>query len=150
MRFVPFQLAHTLLKRNVQLLAMVPEPVLAVVLLFPITEQTEQVRREDEAMKDPKPVDPTVLWIKQTVSDLSCSPHLLVKVLPRSRMRAEQWDCEFTSSLTRSATDNYQGFMLLPMHVLYSVLTVVIGLIAQTDKSCFCTSITAPAVHICM
>jgi ubiquitin carboxyl-terminal hydrolase L3 len=47
---------------------MVPQPVLAVVLLFPVTADTERVRSEDEAEKNPYPVDPTVMWIKQTVS----------------------------------------------------------------------------------
>jgi ubiquitin carboxyl-terminal hydrolase L3 len=47
---------------------MVPQPVLAVVLLFPITADTERVKADDEAQKNPYPVDPTVMWIKQTVS----------------------------------------------------------------------------------
>jgi ubiquitin carboxyl-terminal hydrolase L3 len=46
---------------------MLPQPVLAIVLLFPVTDETERVRAEDEAQKDPFPVDPTVMWIKQTV-----------------------------------------------------------------------------------
>lgn len=51
---------------------MVPQPVKAVVLLFPITEKNEAKKKdEDEAILTGKlpPVDPTVIWIKQTVSD---------------------------------------------------------------------------------
>ncbi|TRM65184.1 hypothetical protein BD626DRAFT_487947 [Schizophyllum amplum] len=53
-----------------ELLGMVPQPVKAVVLLFPISEQLEAKRRaEDEKIKTqgPAKVDPTVMWIKQTI-----------------------------------------------------------------------------------
>lgn len=49
---------------------MVPKPVKAVVLLFPIGGQLEEARKqEDEKIKKEGQVeiDPTVLWIKQTV-----------------------------------------------------------------------------------
>ena len=52
---------------------MVPQPVKAVVLLFPISEEYEKVRKaEDEkiAKEGQHPVDPTILWIKQTVCSL--------------------------------------------------------------------------------
>ena len=54
-----------------QLLAMVPQPVKAVILLFPITEAIEARRKqEDEKVKTQgqHPIDPTVFYIKQTVS----------------------------------------------------------------------------------
>lgn len=57
---------------STKLLAMVPQPVKAVVLLFPITEKNEAKKKdEDEAILTGKlpPVDPTVIWIKQTVSN---------------------------------------------------------------------------------
>ena len=50
---------------------MVPQPVKAVVLLFPITEKNDAKKKEeDEASSAGKlpPVDPTIVWIKQTVS----------------------------------------------------------------------------------
>jgi ubiquitin carboxyl-terminal hydrolase L3 len=49
---------------------MVPQPVKAVVLLFPITEKYEELRKEEDAKiakEGQHPVDPTILWIKQTV-----------------------------------------------------------------------------------
>lgn len=49
---------------------MVPQPVKAVVLLFPISEAYEKARKEEDAKiaKDGQhPIDPTILWIKQTV-----------------------------------------------------------------------------------
>ena len=55
---------------KVQLLAMVPQPVKAVVLLFPISKEYEAKRKaEDEriAREGQHPVDPTIIWIKQTV-----------------------------------------------------------------------------------
>ena len=52
------------------MLAMVPHPVKAVVLLFPISKEYEEKRKEEDAKiaKDGQPaIDPTILWIKQTV-----------------------------------------------------------------------------------
>ena len=49
---------------------MVPQPVKAIVLLFPITETYEAARKAEDAQiaaKGQHPLDPTVLWIKQTV-----------------------------------------------------------------------------------
>ena len=53
-----------------QLLGMVPQPVKAVLLLFPISDQLEAKRREEDEKirtQGPPKVDPTVMWIKQTV-----------------------------------------------------------------------------------
>ena len=50
---------------------MVPQPVKAVILLFPITESVETRRKqEDEKVKNlgQHPIDPTVFYIKQTAS----------------------------------------------------------------------------------
>lgn len=50
---------------------MVPRPVKAVVLLFPITEAFEAKRKEEDAATEAgalTPVDPTVIWVKQTAS----------------------------------------------------------------------------------
>ncbi|KAI5894897.1 peptidase C12, ubiquitin carboxyl-terminal hydrolase 1 [Schizophyllum commune H4-8] len=55
-----------------ELLGMVPQPVKAVLLLFPISDQLEAKRREeDEKIRThgPPKVDPTVMWIKQTISN---------------------------------------------------------------------------------
>ena len=51
---------------------MIPHPVAAVILLFPITDSSETRRRNDEARiaedgQDPS-IDPSVFWMKQTVS----------------------------------------------------------------------------------
>ena len=48
-----------------QLLALVPHPVHAVVLLFPIDDALEAVKKEEDAKT--YEVDPTVFWMKQTV-----------------------------------------------------------------------------------
>ncbi|EPT01039.1 peptidase C12 ubiquitin carboxyl-terminal hydrolase 1 [Fomitopsis schrenkii] len=54
------------------LLAMVPQPVKAVILLFPITESIETRRKdEDDKVKTQgqHPIDPTVFYIKQTIGN---------------------------------------------------------------------------------
>ncbi len=65
---------------GLQLLAMVSQPVKAVLLVFPITDVYEQKRREEDrriATEGQHPVDPTVFWMKQTVSQVSL-PSLVV------------------------------------------------------------------------
>lgn len=49
---------------------MVARPVKAVILLFPITEDIERTRVEEDARiaaEGQPAIDPTVFWIKQTV-----------------------------------------------------------------------------------
>jgi len=63
---------HDVYGLDPELLAMVPKPVKAVLFLFPITPALEAKRREeDEHIKSggQKDVDPTVVFIKQTISN---------------------------------------------------------------------------------
>lgn len=49
---------------------MVPAPVKAIILLFPISERLEAARKEEDAkyaQKTNTTIDPTIMWIKQTV-----------------------------------------------------------------------------------
>lgn len=49
---------------------MVPQPVKAVVLLFPISKEYEEKRKAEDAKiakEGQNPIDPTIIWIKQTV-----------------------------------------------------------------------------------
>ncbi|KAI0953998.1 hypothetical protein AcW1_006703 [Taiwanofungus camphoratus] len=69
-----------------ELLAMVPQPVKAVVLLFPISESIEaRKRQEDERIRTggQHPVDPTVFWIKQTIGN-ACGTIGLLHALANS------------------------------------------------------------------
>ena len=53
------------------MLAMIPRPVKAVLLLFPITAKNEKEKKEEDAVIEigkVHAVDPTVIWIKQTAS----------------------------------------------------------------------------------
>ncbi|EJD08534.1 peptidase C12, ubiquitin carboxyl-terminal hydrolase 1 [Fomitiporia mediterranea MF3/22] len=71
-----------------ELLAMVPQPVKAVVLLFPITEAFETKRKEEDAALEAgklPPVDSTVIWIKQTISN-ACGTLGLLHALMNSRV----------------------------------------------------------------
>ncbi|KIY52886.1 cysteine proteinase [Fistulina hepatica ATCC 64428] len=55
-----------------ELLALVPQPVHAVILLFPITQAYEEARKEEDEIieEDGQPfVDPTIVWIKQTIGN---------------------------------------------------------------------------------
>jgi len=59
---------------GVQLLDLIPRPVKAVILLFPIRGKLDELRQQEEAklkQVGQVPVDPTVFWIKQTVR-LAC------------------------------------------------------------------------------
>lgn len=51
---------------------MVTSPVFAVILLFPLTKELQSLRLEEQKRleaEDQHPVDPTVFWMKQTVSE---------------------------------------------------------------------------------
>jgi hypothetical protein len=103
-----------------QLLAMVPKPVLAVVLLFPVTKDTERVRAEDEAADKPYPVDSTIMWIKQTVRfEIYYEMCFLIEHLFRSQMRVGPLDCEFLNTSTLGVVAEQtksSGCMLLPTY----------------------------------
>jgi hypothetical protein len=51
-----------------QLLAMVPQPVKAAVLLFPLTAAARDTRREEDEAVKPGAAKPEVFWMKQTAS----------------------------------------------------------------------------------
>lgn len=56
---------------------MVPQPVKALVLLFPISAKYEEKRIEEDqriTKEGQHPVDPTLLWIRQTVQTESSYP----------------------------------------------------------------------------
>ncbi|KLO11532.1 peptidase C12 ubiquitin carboxyl-terminal hydrolase 1 [Schizopora paradoxa] len=77
-----------------ELLSFVPQPVKAVIVLFPITPKFEEIRKEeDESIKNKKlpAVDPTVIWIKQTISN-ACGTIGLLHALMNSPV-AMKPDC---------------------------------------------------------
>ena len=74
----------------VQLLALVPHPVHAVVLLFPIDDALEAVKKEEDAKTHE--VDPTVFWMKQTVRfPRFCGSQAYADAQNRSEMLVERW-----------------------------------------------------------
>ena len=75
-----YALSHSyhLGRHEPQLLQLVPQPVKAVVLLFPISEY-EAARKEEDVQireKGQHPIDETILWIKQTVRFASIRQYL--------------------------------------------------------------------------
>ncbi|TFK94120.1 cysteine proteinase [Polyporus arcularius HHB13444] len=69
-----------------ELLGMVSQPVKAVILLFPISEVYEQKRREEDeriAAQGQPAIDPTVFWMKQTISN-ACGTMALLHALINS------------------------------------------------------------------
>ncbi|KAF4579952.1 ubiquitinyl hydrolase 1 [Pleurotus pulmonarius] len=70
-----------------ELLAMVPQPTKALILTFPLSGQIkEKHQAEDEKLKSEGggvPVDPTVIWIKQTIRN-ACGTMALLHSLMNS------------------------------------------------------------------
>ena len=77
---------------------MVQKPVKAVILLFPITDGLAASRKEEDAKvakgESGPPVDPTLVFIKQTVRVSRTPPqnaqHCLMQIFSRSLMRVER------------------------------------------------------------
>ncbi|KAH9962574.1 peptidase C12 ubiquitin carboxyl-terminal hydrolase 1 [Russula dissimulans] len=70
------------------LLGSVPQPVKAVILLFPIRGKLDELRQQEEAkLKEEGQVhiDPTVIWIKQTISN-ACGTIGLLHSLINARL----------------------------------------------------------------
>ncbi|KAF7309659.1 Ubiquitin carboxyl-terminal hydrolase [Mycena indigotica] len=68
------------------LLAMVPQPAKAIVLLFPITPASEAKRKQEEEEIEKNgqlSLDPTLLWIKQTISN-ACGTMGLIHAIANS------------------------------------------------------------------
>ncbi len=55
-----------------QLLDMVPKPVKAIIMVFPLTEKLEELRQDEDgriAKDGQHKLDPGVIFIKQTVTE---------------------------------------------------------------------------------
>jgi len=86
------------------LLGMVSQPVKAVILLFPISETLETKRKEEDiqfAKQKQSDIDPTVVWIKQTISNAFGTIGLLhallnsnVTFVPESPLAKFQTECQ--------------------------------------------------------
>jgi len=86
-----------------ELLALVHQPVHAVILLFPLENTLEEHRRtEDESIaKDGQPaIDPTIFWMKQTIGN-ACGTMGLIHTLANSDVTFEP-DCLFQRFLDQS------------------------------------------------
>ncbi|PCH44289.1 peptidase C12 ubiquitin carboxyl-terminal hydrolase 1 [Wolfiporia cocos MD-104 SS10] len=71
-----------------ELLAMVPQPVKAVILLFPITDVIDaKAKQEDERIRreGQHPIDPTVFYLKQTIGN-ACGTVGLLHALANSNV----------------------------------------------------------------
>lgn len=74
---------HDIYGPDAELLAMVPQPVAAVLLLFPITPSMEQLRQAENATAQPSPSDSDILWFKQTIGN-ACGTIGLLHALANS------------------------------------------------------------------
>ncbi|KAF9003071.1 ubiquitin carboxyl-terminal hydrolase [Cyathus striatus] len=94
------------------LLSLVPQPVQAIVLLFPIQPDTEaRAKEEDEkiAKKGQPKIDKTIFWVKQTISN-ACGTIALIHALanssvafsPNSLMQQFIFECKDKSPLERA------------------------------------------------
>jgi hypothetical protein len=66
---------------------MVPQPVKAVLLLFPSTDAQQAKRDSEDAKGNSVDLDPTIMWIKQTVSTSIAS------VAIRFKSVSLDWQC---------------------------------------------------------
>uniref|UniRef100_A0A8C7Y8P0 Ubiquitin carboxyl-terminal hydrolase n=1 Tax=Oryzias sinensis TaxID=183150 RepID=A0A8C7Y8P0_9TELE len=73
-----------------ELLSMVPRPVCAVLLLFPVTEKYEAFKQEEEERlkEQPQEVSPDVYFIKQTIGN-ACGTIGLIHAVANNQARLE-------------------------------------------------------------
>lgn len=74
---------HDIYGTDPDLLAMVPQPVAAVLLLFPITQAMEELRQAENAASQPAPPSSDILWFKQTIGN-ACGTIGLLHALANS------------------------------------------------------------------
>jgi len=96
-----------------ELLNMIPQPVKAVVLLFPLTDDFKQKRDARYAEKLKKVgeghIDPTIIWIKQTIGN-ACGTMAMLHALANSQAELEPMSpiaefidqCKFKTPLERA------------------------------------------------
>ncbi|KAJ8523142.1 hypothetical protein ONZ45_g377 [Pleurotus djamor] len=79
---------HDVLGLDEELLALIPQPVKALILIFPdLGEVKARNDSEDESVKQigAFPVDPTLVWIKQTINN-ACGTMAIVHALANSNV----------------------------------------------------------------
>lgn len=74
---------HDIYGTDPDLLAMVPQPVAAVLLLFPITESMERLRQEENNAANSGDTSSDILWFKQTIGN-ACGTIGLLHALANS------------------------------------------------------------------
>ncbi|KAI0028684.1 peptidase C12 ubiquitin carboxyl-terminal hydrolase 1 [Vararia minispora EC-137] len=85
-----------------EMLKFVPEPVLAVVMLFPVGGTLEEVRKTEDAQlaeESAAKVDPTIFWMRQTIGN-ACGTIGLIHALANCGVAFEP-DCLFQRFLDR-------------------------------------------------
>jgi len=84
------------------LLAMVPQPVLAVLLLFPISEASEAFRKSqaEEVEKKGQTVSPNVWYIKQTVGN-ACGTIGLLHAIANNQTKVQLAENKFFANFLR-------------------------------------------------
>ncbi|EST07850.1 Peptidase C12, ubiquitin carboxyl-terminal hydrolase [Kalmanozyma brasiliensis GHG001] len=74
---------HDIYGTDPDLLAMVPQPVAAVLLLFPITPSMEALRQQENEAASPAAAGSDILWFKQTIGN-ACGTIGLLHALANS------------------------------------------------------------------
>ncbi|GAC76875.1 ubiquitin C-terminal hydrolase UCHL1 [Moesziomyces antarcticus T-34] len=74
---------HDIYGTDPDLLAMVPQPVSAVLLLFPLTEEMAKLRHDENASASPDDPSSGILWFKQTIGN-ACGTIGLLHALANS------------------------------------------------------------------
>jgi len=96
-----------------ELLALVPRPVLAVVLLFPLNGKIKEEREKENEKygKEPQPIDHTIFYIKQTIRNACGTMGLLhaltnspITIAPESALEKYMHQCQDKTPDERAKT----------------------------------------------
>ena len=98
---------HDIYGTDPDLLAMVPQPVAAVLLLFPVTESVEKLRSAEAASATYAPSSSDTLWFKQTIGNACGTIGLLHSLANSSASSAIQPDSPLDTLFKKArATDD--------------------------------------------
>jgi ubiquitin carboxyl-terminal hydrolase L3 len=86
------------------LIGFLPQPIIGLLFCFPITEESEQFRRDEDKKREGEAVDPAVYHIKQTIGN-ACGTIGLIHTVMNNRDSFQLTEGKFWSNFYNETTN---------------------------------------------